>query len=188
MLSRRQAAQGLMSLLSLMGLGSAVGGALLLGGCSGTIEDFTRLLTQVRGVAFGPTQSAQRLVVFFDTRCGYCVQLWRDLQPVQDRIAQLWVPIAILSPESRGEALALLSSPKPQDWLMAHMAAPAVVKLEPPAKPAAEATLAANLKAMDDLPGSARSVPQSVGMKGSSMQVMRGALPLPRLQSELGWV
>ena len=107
---------------------------------------------------------------------------------VQNRIAQLWVPIAILSPESRGEALALLSSPKPQDWLLAHMAAPAVVKLEPAAQPSAEATLAANLKAMDDLPGSARSVPQSVGMKGSSMQVMRGALPLPRLQSELGWV
>lgn len=187
MLSRRQAGQRLTGLMGLAGWGASAGSALLLGGCSGSTEDFTRLLTRVQGVAFGPTQSAQQLVVFFDTRCGYCVQLWRNLQPVQNRIAQLWVPIAILSPESRGEALALLSSPKPQDWLLAHMAAPAVVKLEPAAQPSAEATLAANLKAMDDLPGSARSVPQSVGMKGSSMQVMRGALPLPRLQSELGW-
>ena len=168
--------------------GLAAIGALGLAACSGSGKDFSRLLTRVSGVAFGPTQSAQQLVVFFDTRCGYCVQLWHNLQPAQARIAQLWVPVAILSPQSRGEALDLLGSDQPQAWLQAHMAAPAVVKQSSSANPTADAALTGNLAAMDDLPGSARSVPQSVGMKGDSMQLMRGALPLARLQSELGWV
>jgi hypothetical protein len=184
-LNRRLALAGGAGWMGLGVLGSV--GLVGLAGCSGSAKDFSRLLTRVTGVRVGPAQSAQQLVVWFDTRCGYCVQLWRNLLPAQDRIAQLWVPVAILSPQSRGEALALLSSDRPQDWLAAHMAAPAVVK--PSSSPAghAEAALASNLATLDDVPGSTRSVPQSVGMKGSRMQVMRGALPLQRLQGELGW-
>ena len=47
-----------------------------------------------------------------------------------------------------------------------------------------DAVLDANLKAMEGLPGSSRAVPQSVGLKGEALHVVRGALPLARLQAE----
>ncbi|WP_157667518.1 hypothetical protein [Comamonas serinivorans] len=168
-------------------LGAGLAGAALSACGARTAEDFDRLWSQVRGVPQGASGGAgstpgQRLLVFFDTRCGFCTQLWHNLQPAMASWQTLWVPVAILAPASRDEALALLSSPEPQAWLQAHMqrrpTAPA------PVDAALGAVLDANLKAMEGLPGSSRAVPQSVGLKGEALHVVRGALPLARLQAE----
>jgi protein-disulfide isomerase len=154
---------------------------------SRTPDDFERLWTQVQGVTTGPAAPAAgglRLLVFFDTRCGFCTQLWHNLQPVMASWQMLWVPVAILAPASRDEALALLSSGDRLAWLQAHMNRRPL----PPVTPDAglESVLATNLDALEGLPGGMRSVPQTVGMKGQGMHVVRGALPLDRLQAEFG--
>lgn len=167
-------------------LGLAAAGALAACG-SRTSADFERLWAQVQGVAMGPATPAaggQRLLVFFDTRCGFCTKLWHTLQPVMDSWRTLWVPVAILSPASRDEALALLSSADQPAWLHAHM------NRQPPPALATDASkdavLASNLKAMMDLPSGSRAVPQTVGLRGQAMHVVRGALPLDRLTAEFG--
>ena len=168
----------------------ALGLGAVLAGCGQSAEDFSRLLTKVRGVSMGPDQAAQRWLVFFDTRCGYCTQLWRNLQAAPNTLQVIWVPVAILAPASQQEGEALLRSANPREWLTAHMAAPGRVADSAPASPesaaAAKASLAANLAALDGLPGSARSVPQTVGVKGNGLHVVRGALPADRLQAEFG--
>ena len=174
--TRRQAG------LAGVALGVAMAGALAACG-SRTAEDFERLWTQAEGVAVGAADG-QRLLVFFDTRCGFCTQLWHNLQPAMASWRTLWVPVAILAPASRDEALALLSSRDRPAWLHAHMN-------RRPLPPGAvdvglESALAANLKALEGLPGGTRSVPQTAGIKGQGMHVVRGALPLDRLQAEFG--
>lgn len=184
MSDRRHFNRRLLSYLSLPGLSA-------LSACSAQDpQALDQLWTTLNGVPVGPSTSKQRLVVFFDTRCGYCTQLWHELSPMQDKLLVLWTPVAILSPSSRIQALDLLSSDQPQEWLRTHMNAARGTLSSKPADAHAIATaqqaLDSNLALMETLPGSRRSVPQSVGMKDNALLVMRGAAPVARLQSEFG--
>ena len=185
MSDRRQFNSRLLSYLSLASLSACT---------AQNPQAFEQLWTKLQGVAVGPAASQQRLVVFFDTRCGYCTQLWHALSPMQDKLQVLWTPVALLSPSSRVQALDLLSSEQPQEWLRAHMNAGRGMQSNMPrsattdattiAIAAAEQALGSNLALMESLPSSRRSVPQSVGLKDKTLHVMRGAVPVDRLQSE----
>ena len=149
-----------------------------------SLDDLWR---QVRGIAVGPAQPTARLVVFFDTRCGFCTKLWHQLQPMQSQWQVLWVPVAILSPDSRSEAIALLSSTAPQDWRTAHMARASTQPYTAATERAdAGAMLDANLQHMLALPDSKRSVPLIVGTRDNTLRTIRGAVPLEHLRNALG--
>ena len=173
-----------------LGLAAAISAFGGLSACSApNANDFARLWTSLRGVPVGAPDSTQKLIVFFDTRCGYCRQLWQQMLAVQQQTLVLWTPVAILAPGSRSEALALLASSEPLAWLQAHMAGrrPAAGSNAEGAELATrEQALHSNLQAMEQLPGSARSVPQTAGLAGAQLQVVRGAAPLTHLQSRFG--
>ena len=165
-------------------LGSATLAGLALAGCSAPgAQDFEQLWFRLRGIAIGPVSAAQRLVVFFDTRCGYCRQLWQELTPVQSQLLVLWAPVAILAPASRGQALGLLASANPAQALSTHMQGRARLP-DAAAAPDLEAALDGNLSALQSLPGASRSVPQIAGLRHQTLQVVRGAAPLAHLQQQ----
>ena len=184
MIDRRQFQHGLGA--------SLVASSLGLVACSraGGPQEFTQLWSQLRGASVGTAASSQQLVVFFDTRCGYCTQLWHQLQPMQDKLYMLWAPVALLSPASKTQALHMLASDDSEQWLRQHMSGKRYTS-SPASAPATpeqlDQTLSKNLDLMLSLPGSERSVPQSAGLKNQKLQVLRGAVPLPQLQSEFGF-
>lgn len=165
-------------------LGSAALAGLAMAGCSAPgAQDFEQLWTRLRGIAVGRASADQRLAVFFDTRCGYCRQLWQELAPVQDQLLVLWTPVAILAPASRNQALGLLASANPAQALSAHMRGRARLP-DAEGAPGLEAALDGNLAALESLPGASRSVPQIAGLRHQALQVVRGAAPLAHLQQQ----
>ena len=192
MSDRRQFNSRLLSYLSIPGLAALSATASLSACAAQDPQALDQLWTKLKGVPVGSAASKQRLVVFFDTRCGYCTKLWHELSPTQDKLLVLWTPVAILSPSSRVQALDLLSSEQPQEWLHAHMNAARGAQSNTPRSSAPDATtiaaaeqaLSSNLALMESLPNSRRSVPQSAGIKDKTLHVMRGAVPVDRLQSE----
>lgn len=60
----------------------------------------------------------QILYVFKDANCGYCHQIWNNLQPYMDGGLQVrWIPVAFLARDSANKAAALMTAKDPEATL-----------------------------------------------------------------------
>lgn len=62
------------------------------------------------------------VAAFIDLDCGYCSQLWRRVRAplAAGRLRMRWIPVAVLAPDGRARAAALLHAADPVAALAAH--------------------------------------------------------------------
>ena len=58
--------------------------------------------------------------VFFDTQCPDCIRLMDRIMPLQDRIAVVYYPIALLNPHCEPQGALILGSKDPYAMLIKH--------------------------------------------------------------------
>ncbi|OWY40974.1 thiol:disulfide interchange protein DsbG [Xenophilus sp. AP218F] len=106
-------------------------------------------------VGDGDAAAPRVAYVFTDANCGYCRQFWQAARPwVAAGKAQLrHVLVAVIAPDSRGKAAALLADPDPAAALQRHEAAPPQAGVRPLAvvPPAVDKQLAGNQQLMERL-------------------------------------
>ena len=75
------------------------------------------------GVGFrSPTPASVKKTahVFFDTQCPDCIRLMDRIMPLQDRIAVVYYPIALLNPHCEPQGALILGSKDPYAMLIKH--------------------------------------------------------------------
>ena len=75
------------------------------------------------GVGFrSPTPASVKKTahVFFDTQCPDCIRLMDRIMPLQDRIAVVYYPIALLNPHCEPQGALILGSKDPYAMLVKH--------------------------------------------------------------------
>lgn len=61
--------------------------------------------------------------VAFDPQCPFCVKLWEATKPIADKVRFVWLPVALLNPNSEPQGAAILSAPDPVAMMERHEAA-----------------------------------------------------------------
>ena len=61
--------------------------------------------------------------VAFDPQCPYCVKLWEAAKPIAHQVKFVWLPVAVLNPNSEPQGAAILAAPKPVEMMERHEAA-----------------------------------------------------------------
>lgn len=85
-------------------------------------EFFVELSERGTGFSFGPRESANVVLMTFDTQCRWCVWQYRQFEPYLDRVRFVWHPVAVLNPWSELQGAAILSATNPQERFLEHEA------------------------------------------------------------------
>lgn len=86
------------------------------------VADAYALAATGQGFSTGPMMSAHTVYVFFDTACPHCAQLWANLQPLAASVKVVWMPVALLRPQSLSQGVAILGAPDPVAAMQQHEA------------------------------------------------------------------
>jgi thiol:disulfide interchange protein DsbG len=65
------------------------------------------------GFTVGAMMAANTAYVFFDTTCPHCAELWKASQPLLNRLKIVWMPVALLRPQSGPQGATILGAPDP---------------------------------------------------------------------------
>ncbi len=65
------------------------------------------------GFSVGPPMAANPVHVLFDTTCPHCAELWKASQPLLNRLKFVWMPVALLRPQSGPQGATILAAPDP---------------------------------------------------------------------------
>lgn len=65
------------------------------------------------GFTTGPVMAANTVYVFFDPTCPHCAALWTNVQPLQNRLKIVWMPIGLLRSSSGPQGATILSAKDP---------------------------------------------------------------------------
>lgn len=74
-------------------------------------QDAYLLAATGSGFSTGPMMSAHTVYVFFDTACPHCAHLWQAAQSLGNQLKVVWIPVALLRPQSLPQGATILSSP-----------------------------------------------------------------------------
>lgn len=66
-----------------------------------------------QGFDFGNRLNPNVVYIFFDPKCPHCRHLWDHVQPLAARAHYIWVPVALLGPDSTTQAEAILGATDP---------------------------------------------------------------------------
>lgn len=142
-----------------------------------------RSLEQAAGFVEG--RKGPLMVAVIDPMCTYCSRLWQlTRQPIAEgRLRVRWVPVAVISEESRGKAAAILQSPDPVGALTTHETSRGGI---PPAAPTRQTNdaLAANEAMLDLLTGGRPATPLLAMRGGDGKPLLSKGLP----QDFQGWL
>lgn len=76
--------------------------------------------SQAKGFDVGSAVSARTVYVFFDSQCPHCAALWEAAKPLKSQARFVWLPVAVLGPDSATQGAALLAAPDPAAAMEAH--------------------------------------------------------------------
>ncbi len=65
------------------------------------------------GFTVGPVMAVNTVYVFFDTTCPHCAELWTASQPLLGKLKFVWMPLALLRPQSGPQGATILAAPNP---------------------------------------------------------------------------
>jgi len=65
------------------------------------------------GFTVGAMMAANTVYVFFDTTCPHCAELWKAAQPLHNRVKLVWMPVALLRPQSGPQGATILAAANP---------------------------------------------------------------------------
>lgn len=106
----------------------ATAGTALLAACSPSTPSsapsqpttLTGLLNEVKGFQIGQPLASRRVLVFFDTQCRFCAQLWEASAPLLSYISMVWAPVAILNAASLKQGVTILAAEDPRSVMDEH--------------------------------------------------------------------
>jgi thiol:disulfide interchange protein DsbG len=55
----------------------------------------------------------RRVFVFFDPQCPHCATLWQAAKPLKSQARFIWIPVALLNPNSTIQGAAILAASDP---------------------------------------------------------------------------
>lgn len=72
------------------------------------------------GVEVGAGTDAPVMLVFFDSQCDYCGELWQQSVPLLDRVKMKWIPVGLLNRKSVEQGAAVLGAADPVAAMELH--------------------------------------------------------------------
>ena len=146
-------------------------------------------LAKASWIAEGATQPKRIVYVFTDTECPYCHKLWAATQPLLagGDVQVRHVMVAVIAPQSRGRAAAILDAANPQAALQQHERSFGHSTVTPlPSVPAATAgRIDANNALMEKL--GIHGTPATVYKDAAGqVRMLQGMLPEDRLKAIFG--
>ena len=146
-------------------------------------------LAKASWIAEGATRPKRIVYVFTDTECPYCHKLWAATQPLLagGDVQVRHVMVAVIAPQSRGRAAAILDAADPQAALQQHERSFGHSTVAPqPSVPAATASrIDANNALMEKL--GIHGTPATVYEDADGqVRMLQGMLPEDRLKAIFG--
>jgi thiol:disulfide interchange protein DsbG len=71
---------------------------------------FSRSTSEAFGIAVGPKMSSRTVYFYVDPRCTHCTAMYQQMKLVHENLRIVWVPVAILGPESMRIASSLIGA------------------------------------------------------------------------------
>lgn len=146
-------------------------------------------LAKASWIAEGATHPKRIVYVFTDTECPYCHKLWAATQPLLagGDVQVRHVMVAVIAPQSRNRAAAILDAAQPQAALQQHESTFGHSTVAPePSVPAATASrIDANNALMEKL--GIQGTPATLYKDATGrVRVLQGMLPEDRLKAIFG--
>ncbi|MGN1149663.1 MAG: hypothetical protein ACI4SY_03040 [Sutterella sp.] len=85
-------------------------------------EFFVELAERGTGLVIGNKNAKIEVSVVFDTQCPWCVWLYNQFKPFEDRVKFNWYPTAVLNSWSELQGAAIISSADPVKTFLEHEA------------------------------------------------------------------